>query len=368
MTERGLGNVQSLCRPAEVKLLRNRNEVLHQSQVQAFDRRNLLIVSHLVLDFGWPGEAHWRSQRDEIPMRELTTSAVRTIELPGSAVFPESIGVDHATGDFYVGSLADGTLYRLRPNGRAEVWSPPGMDGRKSVAGVKVDSLGRLWAAGGYEGTLHVYDVAGHSLIAQMDVGGRPACVNDIAFGRDGRAYVTDSLISLLFRVDDGQLTLRPWVDLAEQGVPWAEGLNFNGIVLAPDGDHLVACQTNLGRFWQITVDTGQVNEVDLEGGPLPHCDGLAREGSTLYVAVNARNRIAIVELAEDGSAGTLTSVLTSDAFAFPTAVAVRNEHLLVVNGQLDKMGGTPTLPFSVVMLDAAGWSMSRAGRREAVR
>jgi hypothetical protein len=110
-----------------------------------------------------------------------------------------------------------------------------------------------------------------------------------------------------------------------------------------------VACQTNLGRFWQVSLDAGQVKEVALEGGPLEHCDGIALSGSTLYVAVNARNRIALVELADDGSAGAVTGLLRSEAFAFPTSVAFRDDELLVVNSQLDKMGGTAALPFTVV-------------------
>jgi sugar lactone lactonase YvrE len=285
-------------------------------------------------------------------VREIRCSAAQTYELPGVAVFPESIGVDPAAGDAYVGSLADGALYRLTPGGEVELFSPAGADGRKSVAGVKVDRSGRLWAAGGYEGTLYVYDISSGSVIAQMDVGGRPSCVNDIAFGREGEAYVTDSFISLLFRAADGALALRPWVDLGEQGVPWADGLNFNGIVLTSDGRHLVACQTNLGRFWQIALETGRVGEVDLEGGPLEHSDGITLSGSTLYVAVNARNEIAIVELADDGSSGTVTAAVRCDAFAFPTAVALRDDHLLVVNSQLDKMGGTPVAPFTVAVLE----------------
>ena len=185
---------------------------------------------------------------------ENITAAIQSFELPGNAVFPESVGVDPMTGDAYVGSLADGALYRLAGGGRVELWSPAGADGRGSVAGVKVDGRGRLWAAGGYEGTLHVYELASRSLVARLDAGARPSCVNDIAFAQSGEAYVTDSLISLLFRAAGDPLVLEPWVDLAEQGVPWAQGLNLNGIALTPDRAHLVACQTNLGRFWRIAL------------------------------------------------------------------------------------------------------------------
>lgn len=284
-------------------------------------------------------------------MTQTHAVALEIFELPGRAVFPESVGVDAATGDAYVGSLADGTLYRLTALGAVEVFSEPGAGERTSVAGVKVDSRRRLWAAGGYDGTLFVYELADGSQLACGDVGARPSCVNDIAFGPGGEGYVTDSLVSVLFRVDADSLALAPWVDLAEQGVPWDDGLNFNGIVLTPDSQHLVACQTNLGRFWRVSLGTGQVDEVKLEGGPIEHCDGLAAVGAKLYVAVNARNEIVEVALAQDGSSGRVERVIRSDAFAFPTAVAVASDRLLVVNGQLDKMGGEPSLPFTVVAI-----------------
>jgi sugar lactone lactonase YvrE len=277
--------------------------------------------------------------------------ALQTVELPGDSVFPESVGVDGATGDAYVGSLADGTLYRIAAGGDVDVWSGAGADGRRSVAGVKIDGRGRLWAGGGYKGTVHVYDLATRSPLAGLDVGARPTCVNDIAFDPDGAAYVTDSVISILFRVDGETLALEAWVDLAEQGVPWSAGLNLNGIVLTPDGRHLVACQTNLGRFWRVSLSSGQVTEVGVAGGPLEYSDGLALSGSTLYAAVNARREIAVIELAQDGSSGRLRTTLTSDAFDFPTAIAVRCDGLLVVNGQLDRIAATPQLPFTVVLI-----------------
>jgi Cu-Zn family superoxide dismutase len=282
---------------------------------------------------------------------ETVAEVLEVFELPGDSVFPESVGVDPATGDAYVGSLADGTLYRLKVAGGVEVFSAGGEGGRTSVAGVKVDDRGRLWAAGGYGGTLWVHDLASGTLLARGDVGARPSCVNDIAFGPGGEAYVTDSFVSLLFRADGETLELTPWIDLAELGVPWADGLNLNGIVLSADGRHLVACQTNLGRFWRVALEGGAVDEVALEGGPLEHCDGLAAAGSQLHVAVNARNLLAVVELAADGSAGVVRSVIRSDAFAFPTAVAVLEDRVLVVNGQLDRMGAQPDLPFTVVAI-----------------
>lgn len=283
---------------------------------------------------------------------EIRAEVIQDFTLPGEAVFPESIGVDPATGGAYVGSLADGSVYRLAGDGVAEVWSPAGEDGRRSVAGVKIDDRGRLWAAGGYDGTLWVYDLASRALLVRLDVGSRPSCVNDIAFA-GGAAYITDSLIPRLFRASGDPPELTAWADLAGQGVPWPDGLNLNGIVTTPDGRYLAACQTNLGRFWRFSLADGTVDEVALDGGPLPNCDGLARAGSVLYVAINARGLLAVVHLADDGAAGEVAALMTCESFAFPTAIAVAGDRLLVVNGQLDQMGGTPRLPFTVTAVAA---------------
>jgi hypothetical protein len=45
--------------------------------------------------------------------------------------------------------------------------------------------------------------------------------------------------------------------------------------------------------------------------------------------------------------------VVRSAEFAFPTAVAVHDGRLLVVNAQLDKMGGSPRRPFTVIAIAA---------------
>jgi hypothetical protein len=44
-------------------------------------------------------------------------------------------------------------------------------------------------------------------------------------------------------------------------------------------------------------------------------------------------------------------TVLRSEEFAFPSAVALGGRRLLVVNSQLNAMGGQPGLPFTVVSI-----------------
>jgi len=284
-------------------------------------------------------------------LTDVETAARDVFALPGDAVFPESVGVNPRDGAAYVGSLADGTLYRARPQGTVAIVSAGGTGGRGSVAGVKFDARGRLWTAGGYDGSLFVYATEPWELLAKLDVASRPSCVNDIAFGLDGAAYVTDSFVPTLFRVDPDTLVLGSFCDLDANGVPWPEGLNFNGIVLTADQRHLVACQTNTGRYWQITIEDGSIDEVALDGGPFPHSDGLAIDGTTLYAAVNAHNTIAVIDLSADGGSGAVRGFVRSPDFRFPTAVAVAGDGLWVVNGQLDRLGGTPDLPFTIATI-----------------
>jgi hypothetical protein len=69
---------------------------------------------------------------------EIEADAAATYQLPGEAVFPESVGLDSSIEGAYVGSLADWTLYRLA-GPAVDIWSAGGADSRGSVAGVKVD-------------------------------------------------------------------------------------------------------------------------------------------------------------------------------------------------------------------------------------
>jgi Cu-Zn family superoxide dismutase len=92
--------------------------------------------------------------------------------LPGDAVFPEGIAFEPDTGNFYVGSTTDGTVFRghvSQPS--ASPFLAPGADGRTTAIGMKVDDRGRLYVAGGGTGLAFVYDAATGVLIRSFPQG-----------------------------------------------------------------------------------------------------------------------------------------------------------------------------------------------------
>src|SRR5438132_13147561 len=78
--------------------------------------------------------------------------------LPGDMVFPEGIAYQQGTGDFYVSSNQDGTIFRGNIGDEmTQVFLPAGSDGRTTATGLKVDDEGRLFIAGASSGKIFVY-------------------------------------------------------------------------------------------------------------------------------------------------------------------------------------------------------------------
>jgi sugar lactone lactonase YvrE len=280
--------------------------------------------------------------------------------LPGAAAFPESVGADPRTGSFFAGSIVDGTLYRgsVRSD-TADVLLPAGSDGRTAVAGVKVDRRGRIWLADAFNGRVLVYSQRGELLHRFELQGPGTPTVNDLAFARD-QVYVTDSSRPYLYRLAQadadkaGTTTVAPWLAVAP-AVTYRTGdgpfgVNLNGIVASPDGDALLAIQTNTGILFRIDVAGRSISPIDTAGATLRFGDGLLRVGGRLYLARNAANEIVRLRLSRGWTRAQLESTTTSDAFAFPTALAKLGDRLLVTNAQLDAPTD-PTLPFTVADL-----------------
>src|SRR5215204_5727436 len=189
--------------------------------------------------------------QEALPAATPMTAGGRLFALPAGGGFPEGIAYDEATGDFYVGSTIDGTIYRGNvETGTVEVFLP-GQPGRVAV-GLALDESGRLFVAGGGTGSMAIYDTATGQLLLEAANGLAPnTFLNDIAISPTGDAYITDSFNPLLFRlaataIPTGLGTPAPVpttdalevvVDFTTTGFDLVQtGFNANGIVAMPDG------------------------------------------------------------------------------------------------------------------------------------
>ncbi|PZF80530.1 SMP-30/gluconolactonase/LRE family protein [Jiangella anatolica] len=303
------------------------------------------------------------------PVAVLTTAAARPS--PDSLPLPDDFspeGIAVGAGDtFYVGSLADGDIYRgdLRTGaGDVLVDAPPG----RQAVGLKVDQRHRtIVVAGGITGRVFVYDSRDGDPLADLAVApAGTAFLNDVTVTRDA-AYVTDSLNPVLYRIPlgPGGAGAPETIALSGPAATIAGDFNLNGITATPDGRTLVVAHSALGALFTVDPATGASAEIEIVGEPLTPGtqDGILLDGRTLWVVENFANRVVGVTLSRDLSSGSITDVITDadvdDLFRIPTTVAEHGNRLAVVNARFDVGlppplgdGVPPGTDYDVVVVD----------------
>ena len=219
-----------------------------------------------------------------VPVAEAHTrlpgSQIDRYILPGDAVFPEGIAYQRSTGDFFVSSTTDGTIYRGNVAQRtAQPFLPGNTDGRTTATGLKIDRQGRLFVCGAGSGLIFVYDTQMKALLAKLDTGSKPTTfINDVALTHSGDAYVTDSLSPYLYRVSErapNEFQLERLLDLRGTPVDYSTpGFKLNGIVATRDGRFLITVQSNRGQLFRIDLATKTIMPIDV-GGATVFGDGL---------------------------------------------------------------------------------------------
>jgi sugar lactone lactonase YvrE len=172
--------------------------------------------------------------------------------------------------------------------------------------------------------------------------------VNDVAVTSEA-AYFTDSRRSALY-VLPRSLSARRVLNLPD--IPLRSGNNLNGIVATPDGNTLIAVQTNTGVLWRINADTGRATRIDLGGASVANGDGLLLVGRRLYVVRNRLNRIAVVDLQADLGSGRVVRNIASRQFDVPTTIARVGDRLYAANARF----GTTASP-------STGYWLTRVSR-----
>jgi sugar lactone lactonase YvrE len=272
-----------------------------------------------------------------------------TIPLPNGWQ-PEGIAVGNGS-TFYVGSIPTGAVYRgdLR-TGTGSVLVQ-GMLGVRSATGLKYDR-GRLFVSGALTGKAWVYSATTGAQIQeyQLAAGSGATFINDVVVTKDA-AYFTDSNRAVIYKIPlagDGTPAAAAQTVTLTGDFQLVPGFNLNGIVTSPNGDVLIAVQTNTGLLFRIDPGTGATRLVDLGGATLKNGDGLLLQGKTLYVVQNFDNRITVVRMSPDLGSGRVIGTISSPTFDTPTTVARFGSRLYAVNARFTTPA-TPSTTYTVV-------------------
>jgi len=274
--------------------------------------------------------------------------------------YPEGITVGGGH-DFYVGSLANGAVYKgdLR-TGEGGVFAS-GTPGRV-VVGVTFDRRsGLLWGVGfdaGGSGAF-VFDGQSGEQVAEIDITGAfpSSFLNDLVVTRDA-VYITDSRRDVIWSVplDHRGRPAGPAHAIPLSGdFRLVAGTNLNGITATANGRQLIAVHSALGVLYRIDPSTGTATQIDLGEATVPTGDGIELHGHTLYVVQNFLNQVTVLSLDPQLAAGQVTEVIRSGLFRVPSTAALFGSSLYVVNARFDValppfLGGQPmTIDYDVV-------------------
>jgi sugar lactone lactonase YvrE len=287
-----------------------------------------------------------------------------SIELPGERVFPESI-TSTKDGTLYVGSLGTGGVIRIKPNSqRAESWIKPGAFGSRSILGVLAhEPTNTLWVCsndmtaigvvtrGSETGSsLKGFDLKTGEGKFSARLPGTHTVSNDIAIGRDGSVFVTNSAAPEILRLAPGTASLEVWAQ-DPLFAPPAGGFGLDGIAFGSDGVLYVSMYAS-GQLLRVVATHGMAAQVTKikSARPLVLPDAIRPLGNDQFLLIEGEGRLDRISI--KGDEAVIETI--KDGYATPTGVAIIGKTAWVSEGQLSyltdpsKRDLMPRLPFRV--------------------
>jgi hypothetical protein len=287
--------------------------------------------------------------------RRVVSRSKVAFRVPEKDLIPEGIAHDPRTGSFFLGSLYKRKIVRIDRTGKASDFSKDG-DGLWDVLGMKVDPARRtLWvcssagpAAGEQDGSsgLFRYDLMTGRLVSRHLLPGKPQphLLNDVALGRNGEVFVTDSKGGGLYRLRPGQEQLEAFLEPGTLIYP-------NGIALSPDEKKLFVADFAKGlsivdvasRQVRPLPPPDRVNVSGIDG--LYYLPGGRLPGGSLVAVQNAAGTERIVRFRLRPGLDAIESeeILESrnPLFAIPTTGTLAGGSLVyIANSQLESLDG----------------------------
>lgn len=283
------------------------------------------------------------------------------VSVPGDGTYPESVSVG-SQGTLYISSAATGAVYRaLACEESASSFGQ--LPAPFSAIGLRADEARKLlWVCGTdfaqyTNPTLFALSLEDGSVQASHPLAGGFGVCNDMVIDPAGNVLITESFTNSLFTVKAADVLKNTdaevWLsDASMAGLPNDFGLNG----LALDGSNLYVVSSSTGKLFRVPVnqDGSAGTPTTLNVSPaLNRPDGLALLSNNKVLVVEGPEASQVSLLSISGDAVASTSV--ASGFDWPTAVGVDGEFGWVVESQFQYLlgysQGTPS-PFKVTRID----------------
>lgn len=274
------------------------------------------------------------------------------------SLYPEGIETHPITGEFILGSIRQGKVVAISPDGKVRDLIQD--DRLRSAVGIRVDEKrGRLLVNNSDYGVaersapsdkfdtvaLAIYDLETGAPLHYVDLSelrpGEKRFANDLTVDGDGNAYVTDSLAAAIYKVTpEGKAS----VFLTNERFR-GEGFNLNGIQTHPDGYLLVAKKSD-GSLFKVPLDAPETfTEVKLPKA-LIGTDGLVlADDNTLVAITNVASGVQSDTIFKLTTTNDWESAKIGDTFetgnVYATTGTVRDGKIFVSYGRLNTLGGS---------------------------
>ena len=284
-----------------------------------------------------------------------------------SQAYPEGIAYDAANKRILLSSLGSNTIMAFDPANNmtlVDTYTPDTTN--PSGMGLKVSADGHVYAAVGNSGIqdnggLTVYDLSPSDADATtvsvanfpcLDGETKCGMANDVVVDDSGVAYVTDSAIGRVFKVENGEAELISddeilrWTDVSS---PYGA----NGLVHVPDLGILLVFNTQTAALLKVDLTSNEVTEVTIDGEINGGGDGMLLSSDGTLYAVTGGSLITAFTTEDDWATATVAGTVdVSNGAEFPATMAfgeTENE-IYVTHVRLgDLFAGTPNADPSLI-------------------
>ena len=250
---------------------------------------------------------------------------------------PEGVEYDMANGRLLTGSLSEGSVFEIGPDGQvtefvndAELVSSVGIEADEAYGRLFVANADRSVFQGEGQGQakLGVYDLSTGSRLAMVDLASTVTdppedaayFANDVAVADNGTAYVTDTRLSAIYEVStEYEASLLHRFDDGGSGP--------NGIVYHPAGFLLVARGATL---WKVPVDDPATLTEVLVAEEITGQDGMVWSAMRLVIVSNDANRVVALRSEDEWGTAEVVGVGAYEPQA--TTAAVVGDAIYVVH------------------------------------